>query len=109
MAYYTWNCKKCDMDIEVQRPMSEFKREPTEEEISTDCSEGDGHEWQRIIKEVNFRSTERYIGKMEFAKDRARQELIEANRIEREMMNLPQDKREDHKKAIKKLKSTTGE
>lgn len=111
MAMYTWECDSCGSEVEVVRPISEYQAAPTLEEVlhlEEDVCAPSQHVWRKTIKGVNFSSSKRHVGANEFAKDRTRQELIEANRIEREMFNLPQDKRDEHKKAIKKLKSTDG-
>jgi hypothetical protein len=104
---YLWKCRNCEGEIEVLRSMSDYQRPPDETEVGEDedCS----HEFERLISGVNFLSTERHVGKTEFGKDRARQELIEAGKVEREMMNLPHDKRGEHKKKIKKLRSIEGD
>lgn len=104
---YCYECSECGEQVEVLRSISDYDRPPDETEVGEDedCS----HQFKRIIKDVAFMSTERHVGKMEFGKDRARQELIESHRIEREMMNLPEEKRGEHKKKIKKLRSIQGD
>ena len=116
---YCYECSECGEQVEVLRSISDYDRPPDETEVGEDEQLTNGeiatdvrpcsHQFKRIIKDVAFMSTERHVGKMEFGKDRARQELIDANKIEKEMMNLPHDKRTEHKKKIKKLRSIQGD
>lgn len=106
MAYYNWECKNCGEGVEVTRSIKDYEVPPTEEEVAHFVAEDCSHEFFRTISETSFMSTERHVGRMEFSKDKARQDLIEAGKIEKEMLNLPHDKRKEHKKAIKKLKGT---
>lgn len=105
MPYYLWQCKKCKTEANVLRKIAEYEIPPITIEPCGD-SDSDDHDWERLIADVNFSSTERHVGKMEAGRDRTFHELKESYKIEAEMMNLPESKRGEHRKEVKKLRST---
>ena len=107
MPYYVYECSACGEQVEVLRSMSDYQRPPDETEVGEDedCS----HDFQRIIKDVSFMSTERHIGKQELSKNKQHSKIKESYKLESEMFNLPVDKRKDLKKEVKRLRSTKGD
>lgn len=101
MAYFSADimCTKCGKEWDEL-----LDREKRDDPVQcSDCQELTGI---RVIRGVNFLAPSRHMGKDEFKRDKVRQNHIEATRIEKDSFNLPPNKRAEHKKEIKRLKST---
>ena len=47
MPIYVWKCKKCEEEVEIIRPISQYDDIPKVEE--KECSEECDHEWRKVL------------------------------------------------------------
>lgn len=98
---YLWQCEECGVGMRVSRRIDDRDIPPREDEGDCLC-EGETSTWKRVFESPMVMRASYHDGK-----DRGDdwRKLKEVNRLERESLKLPHDKRGDFRKEIKKLRS----
>lgn len=100
---YLWKCPECEIYVRVNRRIADRDVPPTKEECEDCLCDSESSDWHRVFESPMVMRVSYHDGK-----DRGDDwnRLKEANRLERESLRLPHDKRGEHRKEIKKLRST---
>lgn len=98
MPTYYWVCAECEIGCEISRSIADRNTPPEGEDDVCLCEKPS---WKRVYEAPMVLRASYLDGQ---SRGDTYNKLKEASRLERESMELPPEKRGDHRRAIKELK-----